>query len=207
MGEERPKRRVIKVRESCTFEERDGSWVATFAEFEVTGSGETQDDAFRSVIQTLHETIEAGGDVLKERWERYMEEHSEEQEIPEEEWRAQQEMIAASHEASKHFRQLDGSSLDEAIGSDVPVLVDFWAEWCMPCHMMAPVLEEVAEDLTGRMQVAKLDVDQHREVWERFKIEGIPTLILFRRGEEIMRIVGAGRPKEQMIEELEPFLG
>lgn len=76
------------------------------------------------------------------------------------------------------------------LGADVPVLVDFYADWCAPCRMVAPVLDEVAHDTVGRMLVAKVDTDRAQEVAARYEIRSIPTLILFRDGAEAQRVVG-----------------
>jgi thioredoxin 2 len=76
-------------------------------------------------------------------------------------------------------------------GTDVPVLVDFWAVWCAPCKVMAPILDEVARSRTGRALIAKLDTDRSPVMAERFGIRGIPTLILFSGGRELDRAVGA----------------
>ena len=76
-------------------------------------------------------------------------------------------------------------------GSEVPVLVDFWADWCAPCKAMAPVLDELARERTGRLVVAKLDTDRNPAMAVRFAIRGIPTLILFRDGREVARQSGA----------------
>ncbi len=79
----------------------------------------------------------------------------------------------------------------DVLGSDKPVLVDFWAEWCGPCRMIAPSLEAVAEEYQGKAGVFKMNVDENQNVPNRFGIRGIPTLILFKGGQEQERIVGA----------------
>jgi len=77
------------------------------------------------------------------------------------------------------------------LGSDQPVLVDFWAEWCGPCRMIAPSVEAVAEEYNGKATFVKMDVDNNQNVPQRYGIRGIPTLILFKGGQEQERIVGA----------------
>jgi thioredoxin 1 len=77
----------------------------------------------------------------------------------------------------------DDSFASDVLASDKPVLVDYWAEWCGPCKMIAPILDEVSRDYDGRLQVAKMNVDENREVPARFNIRGIPTLMLFKGGE------------------------
>lgn len=80
---------------------------------------------------------------------------------------------------------------DEVIKSDIPVVVDFWAEWCMPCKMVAPVLEEIAQDYSGRLKVAKVNVDDNSDVTQKYNIVSIPTLLLFKGGEVVGQQVGA----------------
>jgi thioredoxin 1 len=98
-------------------------------------------------------------------------------------------------------------TFDEEVGqANTPVLVDFWAEWCGPCKMVAPVLEEIAGDKEGSLRVVKLNVDDNPRTAQRFQVMSIPTLMLFKDGEPKSRIVGA-RPKSQILSEVEPHLG
>jgi thioredoxin 1 len=85
----------------------------------------------------------------------------------------------------------DASFEADVLKSDTPVLVDFWAEWCGPCKMIAPALEEVAVSHAGKIKIAKLDVDDNREVAAKYGIRGIPTLMIFKNGELAAQKVGA----------------
>ena len=87
-----------------------------------------------------------------------------------------------------HF---DEKTFDEAVNGDKPVLVDFWATWCGPCRMIAPAVEEVAEDFDGRAVVGKVDVDEQAELARRFGIMSIPTLIVMKDGKVVEQAVGA----------------
>jgi thioredoxin 1 len=85
----------------------------------------------------------------------------------------------------------DASWEQEVLNSDVPVLVDFWAEWCGPCRMMAPTVDAVAQDYKGRVKVGKLNVDENNSTAMRYNIRGIPTLLLFKGGKIVEQKVGA----------------
>lgn len=78
----------------------------------------------------------------------------------------------------------------EVLGADKPVLVDFWATWCMPCRMLAPTIEEVAEDLEGKVIVGKVNVDDDPDLARKYRVASIPTLIVFENGAEVRRSVG-----------------
>jgi thioredoxin 1 len=88
-------------------------------------------------------------------------------------------------------KDVDASNFDaEVVNSDVPVLVDFWAPWCNPCKMMAPVVEKLAERYAGRVKVVKLNVDDSPDLANRFGIRGIPSLFIFKGGSVLTRLVG-----------------
>ncbi len=83
----------------------------------------------------------------------------------------------------------------EVLQSDIPVMVDFWATWCVPCRMIAPIVERLAERYAGRLKVAKLDVDENQELAIRYQVMSIPTLLFFKNGQVVDRIIGAvGEP-------------
>jgi thioredoxin 1 len=101
---------------------------------------------------------------------------------------------------------LTNDTFDEIIGAaDGAVLVDFWAEWCGPCKMIAPVLEELAGELAGQVSIAKLNVDEASDIARRFEVMSIPTLLIFKDGEVAKRLVGA-KPKAAILEDLNEFL-
>ncbi len=94
---------------------------------------------------------------------------------------------------------------DEVLSSDIPVLVDFWAPWCGPCRMVAPVVAEIAEEYQGKLKVGRLNTDEEPEIAVRYGIMSIPTLMIFKNGEVADQIIGAV-PKEYLIEKLEQVL-
>jgi thioredoxin 1 len=94
----------------------------------------------------------------------------------------------------------------DVLQSDLPVLVDFWAEWCGPCKMIAPALDQLASELEGKLRIFKVDVDADPELASRFGIQGIPTLILFSGGQPRAQLVGA-RSKPDLLREIERAFG
>lgn len=99
----------------------------------------------------------------------------------------------------------DGNFEQEVLKSDKPVLVDFWAEWCGPCRMVGPIVEEIARDLEGQVSVGKLNVDENPEIPSKYGIRSIPTLMIFKNGELVDKIVGAV-PKASITGKLTPHL-
>jgi thioredoxin 1 len=99
--------------------------------------------------------------------------------------------------ASEHVKEFTDSNFeDEVLKSDVPVLVDFWAEWCMPCRMLAPTIEKLANDYGGKVKVGKLDTDANREVSFKYGISAIPTVILFKGGQVAQKFVGLRQERD-----------
>ena len=99
----------------------------------------------------------------------------------------------------------DGSFEELVVNSETPVLVDFWAEWCGPCKMIAPILDEIAKDMDGKLVIGKLDIDVNQDTAMAFGVMSIPTLLLFKNGEPVERIVGY-QPKPQLVARLQPHL-
>ncbi len=99
----------------------------------------------------------------------------------------------------------DNNFQAEVLESDVPVLVDFWAPWCGPCRAVAPVVEEIAGEKAGQLKVSKLNTDENQQTAIKYNVLSIPTLIVFKNGEEVKRVTGA-YPKKRLEAEIEPAL-
>ncbi len=106
---------------------------------------------------------------------------------------------------SKYLTLTDKSFQSEVLDSKDTVLVDFWAEWCGPCHIVAPVIEELAQEFEGRAKIGKLNVDKNSVTAANYQIQSIPTLLIFRNGEVVDKIIGA-HPKAVLSEKLSAVL-
>jgi thioredoxin 1 len=101
---------------------------------------------------------------------------------------------------------LSDATFDETVGgADTPVLVDFWAEWCGPCKMIAPTLAEIANEQRGKLTIGKLNVDDNPDTARRFDVMSIPTLLVFKDGKQVKRLVGA-KGKGQLLQDLAEFI-
>jgi len=93
----------------------------------------------------------------------------------------------------------------EVIKSDIPVLVDFWAVWCGPCRMIAPIVDELHKELEGQMKIGKVNVDQEPSISQKYGVRNIPTLLIFKNGEIVDKIIGA-MPKPVLMKKIQPYL-
>jgi thioredoxin 1 len=101
--------------------------------------------------------------------------------------------------------EVTDATFSEFLSSDKPVLIDFWATWCGPCRMMAPVIEEVAEEYKDKLKVGKLDVDQNPETAQKYGVMSIPTLLVFKNGEVVKQLIGY-RSKSDLVAQLADVL-
>ncbi|RMH37620.1 MAG: thioredoxin [Nitrospirae bacterium] len=107
---------------------------------------------------------------------------------------------------STHVTQVDASNWEaEVLKSSQPVMVDFWAVWCGPCQMVAPIIEELAQEYAGKLKVAKLNTDEAPEIAGRYQIMSIPTIIFFKDGQPVEKLIGA-RPKQQFKQVIDSLL-
>ena len=109
--------------------------------------------------------------------------------------------------ASQTVTEITESNFEsQVLKSDVPVLVDFWAEWCQPCRMLSPVIDEIAEEYEGKAKIAKVDTDANREISMNYGISAIPTVLIFKGGEVAKKFVGLAS-KDQFTEALDELIG
>jgi thioredoxin 1 len=108
---------------------------------------------------------------------------------------------------SEHIHHITDDTFEsEVLQSATPVLVDYWAEWCGPCKMIAPILDELATEYTGKVQIAKVNIDEHQDLAVRFRINSIPTLLFFKNGQVVDQVVGM-RSKKDFKTKIDQMLG
>lgn len=107
--------------------------------------------------------------------------------------------------ASGSILTMTDANFEDQIKSDLPVLVDFWATWCGPCKMLAPVIEELAAELQGKLVIGKLDVDENQNTAQKFGVMSIPTLLVFKNGQVVKTLVGF-MPKRDLLDKLSDVL-
>ncbi len=198
-------RQAIDLSGATEFTDEDGGTVrAYFPLLDLQGRGATRDEAFHALTEQLGSLLDSDEEA-RVAFLKFAEENVVEQEMSDEEIRAEEEMESGAMSAGSKFRVLTSDDFDAAIGSASPVLVDFWAPWCKPCLMLAPILSELHEELADRFDVAKLNVDENPDISDRYGVQGIPCMILFRNGAEVGRIVGMA-PKEHLRPQLVDLL-
>jgi thioredoxin 1 len=106
---------------------------------------------------------------------------------------------------SKAVTVSDATFTDEVINSETPVLVDFWAAWCGPCRVVGPILDEISIEQDGKLKIAKVNIDENQAIAQQLGISSIPTMVLYKNGEMVERIVGA-YPKPRILEKVEPHI-
>jgi thioredoxin 1 len=105
----------------------------------------------------------------------------------------------------KYVEITESNFNEDVLGSDIPVVVDFWAEWCAPCKLLSPIIDELADEYNGKVKFGKLNVDQNQQISIKYGIRSIPTLIVFKNGEAAEQMVGF-LPKQSIIDKINPFL-
>lgn len=104
-----------------------------------------------------------------------------------------------------NITEVTKANFNDLLNEDAPVLVDFWAPWCGPCRTLSPIVDEIADDLAGKIEVAKCNVDENQDIAMKYGVMSIPTLVLLKGGQEIARAVGA-MPKAKLMAELQAHL-
>ena len=198
----------INVKGYLTVEQQeDGRWLGRFPVYDLSAYGATEQEARDEIYRQLVDRRENGTDEEKREWHEFAQANIIEVEISEEEYQAElAERRKQKRYPSSKLPQLTPETFDDTIASSTPTLVDYWAQWCEPCHMMAPVLHELKDKLAGQLNVCAVDVEKYEPLWERFDLKGIPTLIVFKDGDEVKRILGT-RSLDELLAELEPVLG
>lgn len=200
-------RQALNLRGCSEYRERpDGTWEAYFPVLDVRAAGATEDAVRMALRDAVDDRINNGDDDARRRFQAWAADNVIDVEITEEEYQRERvERLLAGPSPSSGLPQLTPQTFDNEVASSTPTLVDYWAAWCEPCHAMAPILQETAANLEGRLRVFGVDVEEHEQLWERFDLMGVPTMIVFRHGKEVKRILGS-RSAQELLDELVPVL-
>jgi thioredoxin 1 len=203
----RPTQKVVNVSGTSEFTDLpDGRVRIHFPLFDISAEGSDRDDALQQLFPVLQAHLESSDEALQQ-WQEWAPNNLVEREMTDEQIAQQKEMddlVEQGKKIGKTLRALEASEFADFVASSSPVIVDFWAEWCQPCHMLAPVLKEVTDEL--KIAVGKINIDENPGIWEEIPSNGIPTIAVYKDGERRGIVVGAGRSPDELKAELEPFL-
>jgi thioredoxin len=215
---------VIKLLEGVQIEQADGTTIGRWPAFDLEAKGDSEAEVNQQLLGSLQQQIGKPGSPEFEPFAAYVREHgtvlSDEEAATRElarlraipiRWRVTDVLAQEAKDkqayvvARDKLTAITPDDITDESSTGVPLLVDFWAEWCGPCRMVTPVLAELAEQWAGRIVVRKIDVDKFDGIWERFNFRGIPAMLMFKDGQEIHRVIGFGG-KAKLVAELEPHL-
>jgi len=204
---DRPKRQVLDISGASRFTELDDGTVRVhFPLFDLEAEGADHDDAFQNLVPLIQEHL-ASSEAAQQAFQEWAEDHVVEREMTDDEIAQEREvedLVERGKKIGKTFRALEASEFEGFIASATPVIVDFCAEWCKPCHMLAPVLKEVTDELG--IPVGKINIDDNPDIWSEVPSGGIPTVAVYAGGARRGIVVGAGRSPAELKAELEPLL-
>lgn len=203
------KQLAVNVSGNCVFTQKGDGWEIYFPFLDISAVGPTRPEARKALEPELARVVNAT-DESKARWQEFCQNNIIEIEMTPEEERAEKEARKTAAALAKgkgpHFAALTPDNFDDTVANGTPTLVDFWAAWCQPCLHMVPVLERFQSEVGDQLRIASVDVEAHEALWERFDLKGIPTMILFRSGAELGRIIGT-RTVEDLEKEVDALIG
>lgn len=192
---------VINVRGNCSFCLVDGETEIFFPLLNLRARAGNEDDAFSTLRHLIGNTVNNGTEEIKDAWNRFCHDNIIERDMSPEDEANESEIQRSAHVAYEELADLDWPQLKEVLRTERRVLIDFFGDTCRPCQVMAPIVAAAARELQGRVRVATLNIDLHEGVRNELHIDGIPSLLLFHEGTEVLRLVGT-RSKYQLLREL-----
>lgn len=193
---------AINISGNSTYRKVGDRWHAHFPALDVHAQADTQEDLRTALFDAIGRCLKDADESVQERWRLFCQKNLIEIDLSPEELQAQrQQRNLAARFAGSGLRAITEESFDGILASSRMTLVDFWAPWCEPCTQLSPILQELATRHAEKLDVYALDIDAHAAAVERFRIHGVPTLIVFQGGTETLRIHGL-RTLEQLEREL-----